>query len=660
MSWLLANSAVAALLAVVVLLLGRFARPAPAVMHALWLFVLLKLVTPPLFEVPLDLGWSATPTAQAVVPIELRDLLALADGVVVPDAADGPANAAPMPAPSAVDWQAIVVWLWATGAVAMACWYAIGLWRGARRLRRMAPVSPRLRHEIEDMAARLGVPVPLLRDDPAAGSPYLWTFGRTSLVVPQQQLAAASAKGRAAVLAHELAHLRRGDHWLAHGELLLAVLLWWHPLFWFARARLRLWAELAADAWALASVPDAQLDYATALVDAVARPDSAAPAAAVLAVRPAVRSAFERRLTMILNENVPCRASAAWWLPFTTLALGLFAVPTAAQRPPQEPARVEIRVNGKQVDDLSGAERKALLRELLRAEEQREAEPAQVQEEQPAPPARRPKAQRSGKQKQAAGDDKVEQQRRRGVPMPRNAAPDELAIEPSMPSEAEMRAMIEGGLAEMPSGAELRAMIEGGLAEARIEIEGDEDLRELGITDEVLGLLESVQSGEGLEESLDPLIKAAMRGAGQLVEKELRADPDLRELGLGDGLGKLVLGFLGDRRNQEMISDFVAKAMRQAAGEVKRELRADPELRELGIGAEVEGLIDSLLRGGDIDGQLQGLIEKAMQGASRKVRIELEESEGSSEPEPQLEEQVVEPPPAETKAKRGKRRGAGR
>lgn len=361
---------------------------------------------------------------------------------------------------------------------------------------------------------------------------------------------------------------------------------------------------------------------------------------------------------MILNENVPCRASAAWWLPFTTLALGLFAVPTAAQRPPQEPARVEIRVNGKQVDDLSGAERKALLRELLRAEEQRETAP--VEEEPPAPPARRPKAQRSGKQKQAAGDSKVEQQRRRGVPMPRNAAPDELAIEPQLPSEAEMRVMIEGGLAEMPSGAELRAMIEGGLAEARIEIEGDEDLRELGITDEVLGLLESVQNGEGLEESLDPLIKAAMRGAGHLVEKELRADPDLRELGLGDGLGKLVLGFLGDQRNQEMISDFVAKAMRQAAGEVKRELRADPDLRELGIGAEVEGLIDSLLRGGDIDGQLQGLIEKAMQGASHKVRIELEENEGSNEPEPQLEEQVVETPPAETKAKRSKRRGAGR
>ena len=72
---------------------------------------------------------------------------------------------------------------------------------------------------------------------------------------------------------------------------------------------------------------------------------------------------------MILNENVPCRASRAWWLPFTSLALGLFTMPVAAQNAHQDPAKVEIRVNGKRVDELSAAERKALLRKLLAAEE---------------------------------------------------------------------------------------------------------------------------------------------------------------------------------------------------------------------------------------------------------------------------------------------------
>lgn len=52
MNWLLANSTVALTLALLVAATGRWLRPAPAVMHVLWLFVLLKLVTPPLFEVP--------------------------------------------------------------------------------------------------------------------------------------------------------------------------------------------------------------------------------------------------------------------------------------------------------------------------------------------------------------------------------------------------------------------------------------------------------------------------------------------------------------------------------------------------------------------------------------------------------------------------------
>jgi hypothetical protein len=168
----------------------------------------------------------------------------------------------------------------------------------------------------------------------------------------------------------------------------------------------------------------------------------------------------------------------------------------------------------------------------------------------------------------------------------------------------------------------------------------------------VLGLLEGLQSGEGLEGSLDPLIKAAMRGAGKMVEKELRADPDLREIGMTDGITKLVLGFLGNERNQEMVSDFAARAMRQAMGEAKREIRADADLRELGITGEVEGLIETLMRGGgDFDGQLQGLIEKAMRGASRQLQIELEEIEEPIE---------VEAEPTERKAKQAKKRAVVR
>src|SRR5947209_7780349 len=56
-----ANLAVAALLAVLATLAGRFCRR-PALVHSLWLLVLLKLVTPPLL--PLEVPWLEAPAAE--------------------------------------------------------------------------------------------------------------------------------------------------------------------------------------------------------------------------------------------------------------------------------------------------------------------------------------------------------------------------------------------------------------------------------------------------------------------------------------------------------------------------------------------------------------------------------------------------------------------
>src|SRR5260370_12603666 len=50
--WLVENTVFAAILAGVVALLCRCFRPGPAVRHALWLVVLLKLLTPPFLHWP--------------------------------------------------------------------------------------------------------------------------------------------------------------------------------------------------------------------------------------------------------------------------------------------------------------------------------------------------------------------------------------------------------------------------------------------------------------------------------------------------------------------------------------------------------------------------------------------------------------------------------
>ncbi|MGK0301550.1 MAG: bla regulator protein BlaR1 [Planctomycetota bacterium] len=589
MSWLLANSIAAAALSVLVLLIARWWKPAPAVMHGLWLVVVLKLVTPPLFEVPLNLSWlpSMTNTANAeLAPQRLGPALPSAPSAIAattapltqPTAAVA-SDAVTLHTPTATAAASSSAWLWAW--LASSSLLLIATTRRTLRIhktkRSFGPVPIQLRLEVRELAERIGVVVPQLCDDPQTAAPYIWTIGRTRLVLPVELLKSCSKKGREAVIAHELAHLHRKDHWIARCELVLLTLIWWHPLFWFARSRMRLWAELACDAIAVNTVPNANLDYATLLVDAAAQPLPTPPGVAVLASRPAARAAFERRLKMILNENLPRRASRAWCVPFAALALGLFAVPVAAQEQDPDPVRVEIRVNGKTVKNLTAMQREALLEVLLDENKPTKQEKRRI----------RVRNLNRGDQKPQAG---------------------------KASKKLERRITRTKKIAGLPNASELQGALQEGLAEARREIKNDKDLQELGITDEVLALIDGIANGEGIESSLDGVVRAAMKGAGKMVIKEISDDEDLRGLGLDKGIAKLVTGLLENEANLEILGELARTALGSALEEAKMEIRNDKDLQQLGIADDVEGLIASILSGDrDVDADLNKVIEKAVQ-----------------------------------------------
>src|SRR4051794_27674252 len=126
----LSNAVAALALALLALLAGRLCRR-PAVVHGLWLLVLLKLLTPPLFwiEVP---SWPAPPRAStdadplAVVPLQMA--LAAPDAARPPEAAPA-AGAARVPERAAWPWLTWLLGLWVAGS---ACWFGLALCRLAR------------------------------------------------------------------------------------------------------------------------------------------------------------------------------------------------------------------------------------------------------------------------------------------------------------------------------------------------------------------------------------------------------------------------------------------------------------------------------------------------------------------------------------------------
>jgi hypothetical protein len=100
----------------------------------------------------------------------------------------------------------------------------------------------------------------------AAVSPMLAGLWRPVLLLPRH-LRNFGARQQQLIVAHELAHWRRRDHWWLHASLLLQTVLWFNPALRMLARGLAQAQELGCDRHVLAGQPVAlRRDYAAALV----------------------------------------------------------------------------------------------------------------------------------------------------------------------------------------------------------------------------------------------------------------------------------------------------------------------------------------------------------------------------------------------------------
>ena len=157
-------------------------------------------------------------------------------------------------------------------------------------------------------------------------TPLTWGFLRPVILLPSY-MREWSAQERAIVVSHERAHIDRGDWlWQSCAQLLCAV-FWFHPVVWFAAARLRQEAEQATDDRVLTGGA-AAADYAASLMGVARkmRRGSAQTAVAVTMVhRSAIRkSAISGRIEAILDAS-RARALAGRRLRVTVPVLAMVA-----------------------------------------------------------------------------------------------------------------------------------------------------------------------------------------------------------------------------------------------------------------------------------------------------------------------------------------------
>ena len=222
----------------------------------------------------------------------------------------------------------------------------------SRFARRSVQALPHLIAEFRAVARRLGVRAPAVRVLTGLSSPLMWCLGRPVLLWPAGLDARLKGDGRLAVIAHELAHLRRRDHWVRRLEMAAVVFHWWNPVFWVARRRLRADAELAWDAWAAGQAD--RRAYAEALLEVCSFNHRRRPAPAV-GVSGEGRRAMQERLSMIMRDRVPCRLAFGAKLVVALMAVAAIPAWTLGQQKPTkaEAADPEVQAIEAQMQALS-------------------------------------------------------------------------------------------------------------------------------------------------------------------------------------------------------------------------------------------------------------------------------------------------------------------
>ena len=223
-------------------------------------------------------------------------------------------------------WLPWVSLAWLGGVIVVSLRH-LGGWVGVQRLRWLGTttVSPDLSQRARQLMDRMKIsrPVRILQST-LAELPIVVGWLRPVVLLPASLLTGLSPKQLEAVLAHELAHVRRHDYLVNLLQTAAETMLFYHPAVWWLSRRIRIEREHCCDDVAVAVCRN-KVDYAEALA-AVEQRRAAALAMAV-GVRGPMGSALGRvrRVLGISAEDRVRSAQAIAGSVAALLLIGVFA-----------------------------------------------------------------------------------------------------------------------------------------------------------------------------------------------------------------------------------------------------------------------------------------------------------------------------------------------
>lgn len=245
-------------------------------------------------------------------------------------AATGSGDIAPPPR-----WAELVFHGWLLG-VALSSFRTGFELRGLQQLRATGLPLRDLHARLATLAQRLGVRRTVaLVESPVVTAPIVIGWLRPMIMLPLGLATSMPTEWLDAILAHELAHLRRHDLALRMLQRCVEILLFFHPVVWWLGRQIDDAREEACDDLVVDTFRD-PLAYARALteLEAMQHPTPAALAAG------ATEGQLMQRIQHILHrsKNTP-RPSHRWWQALTvvaTMSVAGYAVAQVAEQPAEE------------------------------------------------------------------------------------------------------------------------------------------------------------------------------------------------------------------------------------------------------------------------------------------------------------------------------------
>ena len=203
---------------------------------------------------------------------------------------------------------AVVAWL--IGVAILSLRLLCG-WLGILRLRNRVTTTPDWIVNVAAKTAKsMSIDIPLIRLSNQFTEAIAVGFFKPMILLPMSWLTELPPDMIEAIVAHEMAHIRRGDLWVNLAQRIVETLLFYHPAVWWLSNRIRVERELCCDAEVIKATQD-PLRYAETL-EHIGRMvvQDAAPELAVPLKGP--RRVLLARIRALLGQPTNEKVGSAW------------------------------------------------------------------------------------------------------------------------------------------------------------------------------------------------------------------------------------------------------------------------------------------------------------------------------------------------------------